>query len=81
MLFGLACAKGQGAIVVSLSLALTLALVSHFKALRQRFLCDGQGTSRQAILFADRSRVSCFRWYYVKFQNYDTVQTFLFRIP
>ena len=30
-------------------------LASHFKVLHQRFLCDGQGVVRQAILCANRS--------------------------
>ena len=31
------------------------ALVSHFKVLRQSFLCYGQGTVRRAILYRDRT--------------------------
>ena len=45
--------KVQGAVSVTLTFA--SGLESHFKLLRQSFLCDGQGADRQAILSEDSS--------------------------
>ena len=44
--------KEQEVVVVTLTWATVWA--SHFKVLRQSFLCDGQGDDRRAILYMDR---------------------------
>ena len=66
--FYLACTKVQGAIVVTLTLALAWvwALASHFTVLHQSFICYGQGTVRRAILYGDRSCVGLLYLYVYK---------------
>ena len=55
MIFYFACTKEERTIVVTLKSMWVL--VSHFKDLSQSFIfiCDGQGTVRQAIPNGDRS--------------------------
>ena len=45
------------------TLTLASALVSHFKVLRQSFLCYGQGAVRRAILYGDRSCFTVIRYH------------------
>ena len=60
-LFLAACTKVQGAIVVTLTWSLVLAWALHCKVLRYFFfLCDGQGSVRQAILYADIRAVTIY---------------------
>ena len=46
----------QGAVVVTLTLALASVWAAHFKVLASKFfLCYGQDTVRRAVLYGDRS--------------------------